>query len=53
MPSMWRRAVRYFSKLVAIKCQTHIEKEKLTLCKFCKLTEEQKKFVEIFIEKQR
>ncbi|NLK44585.1 MAG: DUF2089 domain-containing protein [Tissierellia bacterium] len=39
----------YVTKLSCHKCHTHIEGN-FKLCKFCKLTEEQKNFVEVFIK---
>ena len=39
----------HVSKLSCNNCQTNIE-GKFSLCKFCKLTNEQKSFVEIFIK---
>lgn len=39
----------FVSKLSCHNCHTHIEGD-FSLCKFCKLTDEQKQFVEIFIK---
>lgn len=39
----------FVSKLSCHNCHTHIEGD-FSLCKFCKLTDEQKNFVEIFIK---
>lgn len=39
----------YVSKLSCHHCHTHIEGD-FALCKFCKLTNEQKSFVEIFLK---
>lgn len=39
----------YVTKLSCHKCHTHIEGN-FTLCKFCKLSNEQKNFVEVFIK---
>lgn len=39
----------YVTKLSCHKCHTHIEGN-FTLCKFCRLSNEQKNFVEIFLK---
>lgn len=39
----------YVSKLSCHNCHTHIEGD-FSLCKFCKLTDEQKHFVEVFLK---
>lgn len=39
----------YVSKLSCHNCHTHIEGN-FTLCKFCKLSDEEKDFVEIFLK---
>lgn len=39
----------FVSKLSCHNCHTHIEGD-FALCKFCKLTDEQKNFLEIFIK---
>lgn len=39
----------FVSKLSCHNCHTHIEGD-FSLCKFCKLTDEQKQFIEIFIK---
>lgn len=39
----------FVTKLTCHNCHTHIEGD-FSLCKFCKLTDEQKNFVEIFIK---
>lgn len=39
----------YVTKLSCHKCHTHIEGN-FMLCKFCKLSNEQKNFVEVFIK---
>lgn len=39
----------YVSKLSCHSCHTHIDGD-FSLCKFCKLTSEQKDFVEIFLK---
>ena len=39
----------FVSKLSCHNCHTHIEGD-FSLCKFCKLSDEQKNFIEIFIK---